>query len=99
MGAMTLCLATSAAGMSELLAQIGDERVKWVEVFRDRLVVHPERMSDGADIAAQLGITTATDYPATRPGFTVWTGRWQELDMFVYSELRGAARTVRAWPS
>lgn len=92
-------LANSAAGASELLAEVGDARVKWVEVFRDHLVVHPARLGEGADIAAQLGITVATDYPATQPGFTIWTGRWRGMEMYVYGELRGSARPVRAWPT
>ncbi|MFC8796403.1 hypothetical protein ACFT1B_34470 [Streptomyces griseoincarnatus] len=92
-------LADSAAGASDLLAEVGDARVKWVEVFRDHLVVHPARLTEGADIAAQLGITVATDYPATKPGFTIWSGRWKGMEMFVYGELRGAARPVRAWPT
>ena len=99
MGASAASLAISAAGVSELLAEVGDARVKWVEVFRDHLVVHPDRLSEGADIAAQLGITTATDYPATRPGFTIWTGTWRNMDTFVYGELRRTARPVRAWPT
>lgn len=41
----------------------------------------------------------ATDYPATQPGFTMWTGRWRHMDTFVYGELRGTARPVRAWPT
>lgn len=92
-------LADSAAGAAELLAEVGDARVKWVEVFRDHLVVHPARLIEGADIAAQLGITAATDYPATRPGFTVWTGRWNGMDMFVYGALRGSTRAPRSWPA
>lgn len=92
-------LAESAAGAADLLAEVGDARIKWVEVFRDHLVVHPARLTEGAEIAAQLGITVATDYPATKPGFTVWTGCWHGMDMFVYGELRGTARPVRAWPT
>lgn len=92
-------LADSAAGARALLAEVGDARIKWVEVFRDHLVVHPARLTEGAEIAAQLGITVATDYPATRPGFTIWTGRWREMDMFVYGALRGSARPVRSWPT
>lgn len=92
-------LAESAAGASDLLAEVGDARVKWVEVFRDHLVVHPAQLREGADIAAQLGITVATDYPATQPGFTIWSGRWRNTDMFVYGELRGSARPVRRWPT
>lgn len=92
-------LAESAAGASALLAMVGDARVKWVEVFRDRLVVHPARLSEGAVIAAELEITAATDYPATKPGFTIWSGRWRDMEMFVYGELRGSARQVRAWPT
>lgn len=91
-------LAGSAAGVAHLLAEVGDARIKWVEVFRDHLVVHPARQSDGAAIAAQLGITVATDYPATRPGFTMWTGRWNGMDIYVYGELRGPVRAVRSWP-
>ena len=70
-------LADSAAVASDLLAEVGDARVKWVEVFRDRLVVHPARLTEGADIAAQLELIAATDYPATKPGFTIWSGRWR----------------------
>ena len=81
-------LAGSAAAVTEVLAEVGDARIKWVEVFRDRLVVHPERRSEGAEIAAQLGVTFAADYPATRPGFTLWTGRWNGTDISVYGELR-----------
>jgi hypothetical protein len=92
-------LADSAAGAADLLAEVGDARIKWVEVFRDHLVVHPARLVEGADIAAQLGITVATDYPATKPGFTVWTGRWNGMEMFVYAELRGTTRSIRAWPT
>lgn len=92
-------LARSAAGAADLLAEVGDARIKWVEVFRDHLVVHPARLTEGAEIAAQLEITVATDYPATKPGFTVWTGCWRGMDMFVYSELRGSARPVRSWPT
>jgi len=92
-------LADSAAGAADLLAEVGDARIKWVEVFRDHLVVHPARLAEGAEIAAHLGITVATDYPATKPGFTVWTGRWNGMEMFVYAELRGTARSVRAWPT
>ncbi|PUB28615.1 hypothetical protein C8K30_10335 [Promicromonospora sp. AC04] len=92
-------LADSAAGVAELLAEVGDARIKWVEVFRDHLVVHPARQSEGAAIAAQLGITVATDYPATKPGFTMWTGTWNGMDMYVYGDLRGTTRTVRAWPT
>jgi hypothetical protein len=99
MGTIAGSLADSAAGASELLAELGDARVKWVEVFRDHLVVHPARITDGAAIAAQLGITVATDYPATQPGFTLWTGRWRGMEMYVYAELRGTARPVRAWPT
>lgn len=99
MGTIAGSLADSAAGASDLLAVLGDARVKWVEVFRDRLVVHPARLTEGADIAAQLEITTATDYPATKPGFTIWSGRWRDMEMFVYGELRGSARPVRAWPT
>jgi hypothetical protein len=68
-------------------------------VFRDRLVVHPAQISEGAAIAEQLGITVATDYPASHPGFTLWTGRWKDTEMYVYAELRGSARSVRAWPT
>ncbi|MFD6141778.1 hypothetical protein [Promicromonospora sp. NPDC060271] len=99
MAPLNRALADSATGVAALLAEVGDTRVKWVEVFRDRLVVHPARQSEGAVIAAQLGITVATDYPATTPGFTMWTGRWNDLDLFVYSELRGTTRVVRSWPT
>lgn len=99
MDAITAGLSGAMAGAGTLLAEVGETRVKWVEVFRDRLVVHPERMSEGADIAARLGIMACTDYPSTRPGFTVWSGRWRDLDLFVYAELRGASRAVRAWPA
>ena len=92
-------LADSAARAAALLAEVGDARIKWVEVFRDHLVVHPARLVEGADIAAQLGITVATDYPATRPGFTIWTGCWESMDMFVYGTLRGSTRAVRSWPT
>lgn len=98
MAAIAGNLASSAAGVADLLAEVGDARIKWVEVFRDHLVVHPARQSEGAAIAAQLGITVATDYPATRPGFTMWTGRWNGMDMYVYGELRGPVRAVRSWP-
>lgn len=92
-------LADSAVGVRALLEEIGDARVKWIEVFRDHLVVHPTRRSEGAAIAAQLGITVATDYPATRPGFTMWTGCWNDMDLYVYGDLRGSTREVRAWPT
>jgi hypothetical protein len=92
-------LTDSAAGVAALLAEVGDTRIKWVEVFRDHLVVHPARQSEGAAIAAQLGITVATDYPATQPGFTMWTGRWNGMDMYVYGDLRGSTRAVRPWPA
>ncbi|MFI6424779.1 hypothetical protein [Promicromonospora sp. NPDC050880] len=99
MGATAASLTASAAGASALLEEIGDARVKWVEVFRDHLVVHPEQLSEGAAIAAQLEITSATDYPATRPGFTIWTGYWRGMETFVYGELRRTARPLRAWPT
>ncbi|MFE7506216.1 hypothetical protein [Promicromonospora sp. NPDC057488] len=99
MGMIAGTLADSAAGVSDLLAEVGDARIKWVEVFRDHLVVHPERRSEGAAIAEQLGITVATDYPATRPGFTMWTGCWNGMDMYVYGDLRGTTRAVRSWPT
>lgn len=91
-------LADSAAGVMALLAEIGGMQVKWVEVFRDRLVVHPARRSEGAAIAALLGVTVATDYPTTTPGFTLWTGHWNGIDVHVYGDLRGTARTIRPWP-
>jgi hypothetical protein len=99
MAPLNRALADSAAGVATLLAEVGDARIKWVEVFRDHLVVHPARQSEGAAIAAQLGITVATDYPATRPGFTMWTGCWNDMDLFVYGELRGTTRAVRSWPT
>jgi len=98
MAPLNRALTDSTADVAELLAEVGDTRVKWVEVFRDHLVVHPTRQSEGAQIAEQLGITVATDYPATRPGFTMWTGTWRGMDLYIYGDLRGDTRTVRAWP-
>ena len=98
MAPLNRALADSATGVTALLREVGDSRIKWVEVFRDHLVVHPSRRSEGAAIAAQLGITVATDYPATRPGFTMWTGSWNNMDLYVYGELRGSTREVRSWP-
>jgi hypothetical protein len=98
MASLSRALTDSTACAADLLAEVGDARIKWVEVFRSHLVVHPARLSEGAAIAAQLGITVATDYPVTRPGFTMWTGCWSGMDLYVYGELRRAIRSVRAWP-
>lgn len=99
MGTIAGTLADTTLSVRDLLDEVGDARVKWVEVFRDHLVLHPTQRSEGAAIAEQLGITVATDYPATRPGFTMWTGCWRGIDMYVYGDLRGSARPVRAWPT
>jgi hypothetical protein len=88
-------LADSTTEVADLLTEVGDARIKWVEIFRDHLVVHPARRSEGAAIANQLGINVATDYPATRPGFTLWTGSWKGTDMYIYGELREAMPSVR----
>lgn len=94
MASLNRALAASAVGVADLLAEVGDTRIKWVEVFRDRLMVHPARRSEGAAIAAELGFTVATDYPATQPGFTIWTGRWKAMDLYIYGDLRLITRTV-----
>ena len=91
-------LADSATDVMVLLAEVGDTRIKWVEVFRDHLVVHPSRRSEGAAIAEQLGVSVATDYPATKPGFTLWTGCWNGMDLYIYGDLRGSTRAIRSWP-
>ena len=90
-------LGDSATEVADLLTEVGEARIKWVEIFRDRLVMHPARRSEGEAIANQLGIHVATDYPATQPGFTLWTGSWKGIDMYIYGELREAVPQVRPW--
>lgn len=97
MASLNRTLGESATGVADLLTEVGEARIKWVEIFRDHLVVHPARRSEGGAIADQLGITVATDYPATRPGFTLWTGSWKGIDMYIYGELREAVPAVRPW--
>ncbi|WP_125775464.1 hypothetical protein [Antribacter gilvus] len=100
----TTTLADSAEAASTLLAELGDDRVKCVEVYRDRLMVHPLRLPDGASLAEALSLPHYLDVPGTTPGYSMWRGAWNGWDVHVFGELRTPAgavavgRGVRSWP-
>lgn len=98
--ALTSTLADSAGAASALLEELGDERVKCVEVYRDRLLVHPLRLPDGAALAESLSLPHYLDVPGTTPGYSMWRGVWNGWDVHVFGALRGApdAAVVRRWP-
>ncbi|GAB4087134.1 hypothetical protein GCM10028784_37640 [Myceligenerans cantabricum] len=93
-------LTESAGAAAGILLRIGDYRLRCVEMYQGHLSLHPARRSEGRELAELLGLVTRQDFPGVTPGFTLWTGRWEGIDVSLYADLdeRPRQRTVRVWP-
>jgi hypothetical protein len=93
---------TDALGIREaislvdsLLASVGAERIEVVTATRNRVCVQPRDLRDGEEIARRLGCDAPLDHHLVVPGYTLWTGSRDGLEVQIRSSLREPAR--RAW--
>lgn len=73
------------------LGQVGPHRVELVTIARGWLCMQPERLTDGEAIAGELHLPLPMDHRMTTPGYTVWSGDREGLDVQVRAELRRPA--------
>lgn len=80
---------------SHLLDRIGAERVELVTVTGSRVSLQPADLGQGEQIARALGLDAPMDHRMVTPGYTLWSGDLDGLEVQVRAKLRQA---VRAWP-
>ncbi|MBE1877465.1 hypothetical protein [Myceligenerans pegani] len=79
---------------AELVRAAGRDRVAMVTTARGWLCVQPHDLSDGERIARLLGCDNPLDHRLLVPGYTLWSGRRDGLEVQVRSQLRDPARAL-----
>lgn len=80
---------------ADLLSTVGGPRVELFTATRNRICLQPRDLADGEAIARLLGCDRPLDHHLVTPGYTVWTGERDGVEVQVRAELRrpvGAAR-------
>ncbi|GAB3164115.1 hypothetical protein GCM10027059_19600 [Myceligenerans halotolerans] len=83
-------LETAAA----LVSAAGRDQVAMVTTARGWLCVQPRDLSDGERIAHLLGCDAPLDHRLLVPGYTLWTGHREGLEVQVRAQLRDPASAL-----
>lgn len=73
------------------VGQVGSHRVELVTIARGWVCMQPAHLADGAAIAGELQLPLPLDHRMMTPGYTVWSGDREGLDVQVRAELRRPA--------
>ena len=74
--------------VDDWLSAIGPERIDVVTATRNRVSLRPRNLTDGEQIARELGCVAPLDHRMVTPGYTVWTGTRGGIEVQVRAVLR-----------
>lgn len=80
---------------SRLLDRIGADRVELVTVTGSRVSLQPADLNQGEQIARALGLSVPMDHRMVTPGYTLWSGDVDGLEVQIRAKLR---QPTKAWP-
>jgi hypothetical protein len=80
---------------AELLGAVGGPRVELFTATRHRICLQPRDLSEGEAIARLLGCDRPLDHHLVTPGYTIWSGEREGVEIQVRSVLRRPAGAVR----
>ncbi|GAB3159341.1 hypothetical protein GCM10027059_05430 [Myceligenerans halotolerans] len=78
-----------------LLSAVGGPRIELFTATRNRICLQPRDLADGEAIARLLGCDRPLDHHLLTPGYTVWTGERDGVEIQVRSVLRHPAGAAR----
>ncbi|MBE1876166.1 hypothetical protein [Myceligenerans pegani] len=76
------------------LSAIGPERIDVVTTTRSRVSLHPRDLSESEQIARELGCVSPLDHRTTVPGYTLWSGTRDGIEVQVRAALRRPVGTI-----
>lgn len=76
------------------LSQAGAHRIESVTIARGWVCMQPADLSDGERIARELALDMPLDHRMTEPGYTVWSGDRDRLEVQVRAALRQRDRAL-----
>lgn len=80
---------------ASLLRAVGGPRVELFTATRNRISLQPRDLADGEAIARLLGCDRPLDHHFVTPGYTVWTGERDGVEVQVRSVLRRPTGATR----
>lgn len=79
---------------SRILERIGADRIELVTVTGNRVSLQPANLREGEQIARMLGLNVPMDHRMFVPGYTLWSGEVDGLEVQVRAALRRPIRAV-----
>jgi hypothetical protein len=78
-----------------LIAKAGASRISVVTATRNRICLQPRDLLDGEPIAHLLACDLPLDHRLLTPGYTLWTGKHDGLEVQIRSALRAPNGAIR----
>jgi hypothetical protein len=73
---------------SRIVDRVGADRIELVTVTGNRVSLQPADLNQGKQIARMLGLDVPMDHRMVTPGYTLWSGDVDGMEVQVRAELR-----------